>query len=379
MTDTSPSASTGSSIFAGKTISGAASARLTLDGYTYTSFCGSGYLALSGMPELRDAVLRALEQRSPLAQQIPTATGVRYPIFEGVERAAAAACATEASVYFASGYFIGRVGLAAIDPPPDVIVLDEFAHYSLTEAVTLLGRPTFVFAHCDTDALRKVLAKQIRAGQRPLLVSDGVFAATGRVPPLADYATVLAPYDGRMFIDEAHSFGVVGDNGRGAIEYCGVEHVATAGATLSKALCAQGAFVGCTFAASTRLRQIPCVLGASAGSPLSAAAATASLDYVAAHPELRSDLSMKAQYLRVRLRSIGLAVMESPAPLVSFRLRNSAEMLALQQRAFAQGFCINYTRSYVGAGKEGVVRCSVFRDHSRQDIDALIATLRQII
>jgi len=371
--------SSSKSIFDGKTVTAPLSARLVLDGRTYTNFWGSGYLALSALPELHDAVRRVLEQGYPFAQQIPAATGVRYPVMEAVERAAAAACATEASVYFASGYFIGRVGLAAISPAPDLILLDEFSHYSLREAVTLIGLPTFEFAHCDVDALRDLLHREARPKQRPLVVTDGVFAATGRVPPLEAYAAVLAPYGGRMFIDEAHSFGVVGANGRGAGEYCGVEHIATGGATLSKALCAQGAFVACTSATAARLRMTPCILGASAGSPLSAAAATASLEYVAAHPELRADLTFKSQYLRAGLRSLGLVVLESPAPLVSFRLRDGATMLAVQRRVFSQGFCINYMRSYVGSGTEGVLRCSVFRDHSREDLDGLISTIRQVI
>jgi len=197
------------------------------------------------------------------------------------------------------------------------------------------------------------------------------------VPPLAEYAAALAPYDGRILIDESHAFGTVGAQGRGAGEYCGVESLAATGSTLSKAYCAQGAFVGCSSATAARLRWLPQVRGACAGSPLSAAAATASLQYVAKHPELRTQLRTLSDYLRARLRGIGLEAMASPAPIVAFRLSTRQEMLGLQRRLFSEGLHIQYS-TYIGAGPEGTLRCAVFADHTRSDIDLLLESLARL-
>jgi len=205
-------------------------------------------------------------------------------------------------------------------------------------------------------------------------VTDGVFATTGRVAPLSEYAKVISPFDGRLFIDESHSFGVVGTHGRGAAEWCGVEHLADVGSTLSKAFCAQGAMVGCSSLVAAQLRGIPAIRGACAGSPLSAVAATASLDFVAQHPELRANLAAMTNYLRARLRALGVSVNDSPAPIVAFRYGGREDMQALQRRLFEKGIHI-YHSSYFGAGPEGIIRCAVFRDHSREDIDALIAAM----
>jgi len=363
------------SLLAGRTISGPVSARMTIDGKEYINFYGAGYLALSGLSEIRAAVMRTLAQGAPFGRQVPSILGAVDTVFDDLERAGAAACGTESSVYFASGYMIGRVGLASLEQPFDVLVLDERAHYNLTEAAKVSGLPSFAFAHCDVDSLRELLKRQVRANQRPLLITDGAFATNGRIPPLADYAAVLAPYDGRLFVDEAHSFGVVGANGRGAVEFCKVEHTAAAGATLSKAFCGQGAIVGCSAASAERLRFAPVIRGACAGSPLSAAAATASLAYVAARPELRTSLHAMGDYLRLQLRNIGIDVFDTPAPIVSFQCGNRADMLALQRRLFDRGIYVLHS-TYIGAGPEGVIRCAVFRDHAREDIDALIDALR---
>lgn len=364
------------SLLTGKSVEGCISARIRIDGREYINFFGHGYLALAQVPEIRRAVVRVLEQGVPFARQMPAVVGGCDPIFAAVEQAAAAACGTQAAVYVASGYLIGAVALRALEGTFDVLLLDTTAHYNLRDAAALSECPIFTFNHCDAQSLREVLRRHTCAKQRPLVVTDGVFATTGRIPPLAHYAEVLSPYDGgRLFVDEAHSFGVVGENGRGAAEYCGVEHLTPAtGATLSKAFCAQGAIVGCSTAAAARLESLPPVRGACAGSTLSAVAATASLAYVAGHPHLRSDLRVITEYFRARLRSIGVEMMESPAPIVSFRWGKRIDMLELQRRLFDRGIYIYYS-TYIGAGSEGLIRCAVFRDHTREDIDQLIAAL----
>lgn len=361
-------------VLAGKTVEGPISARMRIDGRPYINFFGAGYLALSNVPAIRDAVRHAFEQGTPFAQQLPPVHGAIDPIFDRTERAAAQMCRTEASVYFASGYFIGSVGLSSFETSFDLLLLDEQAHYSLRDGAKLSGLPVVTFAHCDPESLHETLKGNLRPAQRPVVLTDGAFATTGRVPPLAEYAAVIEGYDGRLLIDESHAFGVVGENGRGAAEYCGVEQIAIAGATLSKALCANGAIVGCTASAAERLRIVAPIGAATAGSPLSAAAAAASLTYVAEHPELRKTLHAQAEHLRIRLRSAGFDVIHSPAPIVTFRFGTRSDMQALQRRAFDRGIYIHYS-NYIGAGPEGVIRCAVFRDHSSSDIDALIDSI----
>jgi 7-keto-8-aminopelargonate synthetase-like enzyme len=365
-----------SSLLAGRKVVGPASARLTIDGREYLNFYGSGYLALSNVPEIRAAAAGVLESGAPFARHIPGGLGAVDETFAEVERAGARACGTPASVYFTSGYLIGAVGLQAIDSLFDVLLLDETAHYNLKEAATLSTLPMFTFAHCDADSLRQALQRHVRSAQRPLVITDGVYATTGRVPPLAAYAESLATYDGRLFIDEAHAFGVIGDQGRGAAEFCGVEHlIAVTGTTLSKAYCAQGALVGCSREAAVRVQMQAPVRGACAGSPISAAVATASLTYVEKHPEVRAQLRALTDYFRARLRGLGLEVLESPAPIVSFQWGQRADMQELQQRLFNRGIFI-YHSTYLGASPEGVIRCAVFRDHTRADIDALVDALK---
>jgi 7-keto-8-aminopelargonate synthetase-like enzyme len=366
------------SLLAGRILGRAASARLSVEGREYLNFFGSGYLALTDVPDIRAAVKKALDSGVPFSQHVPAVLGGIDPLFAAAEKACAAACHRESSVYLPSGYLVGAVGLAAAAGSFDVLLIDAAAHYNLRDAAKVQGVPILEYAHCDVQSLREILVQHIRPGQRPLLLTDGVFATTGHLAPLAEYVGELLPYGGRLFVDESHAFGVVGAHGRGAAEECNVEEHCSEGSTLSKALCAQGAFVTCTSSQAQRLRSVPPLRGACAGSPLSAVATAAALDYVAAHPEFRIQLRALAEYFRSRVREIGLSVPESPAPIVSFSFGTRAAMVAVQQRLFERGIYV-YHSTYLGAGPEGMIRCAVFRDHSRSDIDTLVGALSELI
>ncbi len=348
---------------------GSASARWTLDGEEYLNFAGCGHLALAGLPEVRTAASAALSGGAPFSQQMPAAYGVVDARFEAVESAAADAMGTETSVYFASGYLIGMIGLAAFSRAGDHLFLDSGAHDNLSDAARLSRRPVTAFAHWEPDALAAALRAGLGAGERPLVLTDGTSTVTGELAPLVEFAEVLAPYDGRILADDSHGFGVVGDQGRGAAEHLRVEPVVTTAGTLSKAYCASGAVVGCARATAGRVRRVSAARRANAGSPLSAAVGEAALRYMSAHPERRVRLSSLTARLRAGLRDAGLDVAESPAPIVAFRTGDRDAMRSLRRRLFARRIHVpisNYR------GPDGAFRCSVFADHTIDDLDTLV-------
>lgn len=362
-------------MLAGRVVSGAAAARVTIDRRDYINFAGCGYLALAREPALREAARRALDGGAAFARQISAAYGAVDPAIRDLETAAADYCGTETAIYFASGYLIGAVALHSVATVNSVLFIDTDAHFSLFDAARLQGRPWVTFTHCDADALAEVLKTNLRPGMRPIVLTDGVFATTGRVAPLDRYAAVIAGYDGSLVVDEAHSFGVIGPNGRGAAELLAVEQVSATAATLSKAFCAQGAIIGCTDAVARKLRHLPPLRGANAGSPISAAVGAAALRCARSQPERRVRLAALTAYLRRRLRGIGIDVDESPAPIVGFRVGDRILMKSLQRRLFDRGILVTLS-NYIGAGPQGMLRCAVYADHSEEDLDALVDGLK---
>jgi len=347
---------------------------VTLDDRTFINFAGSTYLALGGLAELRDAALEAVRSGLAFSSQLPVAYGSHDPAINDLEITAAAYCCTEAAVYLASGYFIGAAALMSLDTDKSALFLDESAHFSLYDAARLTARPIFTFGHCDPEALTQTVKNNLPPGMQPIVISDGVFATTGRVAPLDQYAAALADYDGRLVVDEAHSFGILGTHGRGAAEHHEVESITANAATLSKAFCAQGAIIGCRREAADRLRRLPPLRGANAGSPVSAAVGAASIRYMQAHPERRLQLRKSTQYLRKRLHGIGIDTGASPAPIVAFQIGDRALMESIQERLLQRGIYVLLS-NYLGAGAEGIIRCAVFADHTETDLDALVDEL----
>ena len=361
-------------LLAGRKVRGPESARIWIDDEPYINFVGSSYLALQAMEELRAAARRAIELGHPWSQMRTAAYGGADPVFGEVEVEGAAFFNCETSVFMPTGYFCGPAAVAALQPSFDAIFIDELAHYSLFDAARLSACPTFTFAHCDAGALLDAVRQHAQGSQRPLVLTDGVFATTGRMPPLAVYAAITADTGGRLFVDESHAYGVVGLNGRGAAEHCGANDVFHAG-TLGKGFCAQGALLPCTREFAARVRSLPPVRGAGAGSPVSALVAAAALRLAHAYPERREHLQTISQRLKTGLRGLGLEIVDTPAPITAFRVGRKPDMLALQKSLFDDGLHVVIS-NYIGAGPEGVIRCATFADHSEDDIDRFVDALR---
>jgi 7-keto-8-aminopelargonate synthetase-like enzyme len=362
---------------AGRVVTGPASARLVVDDVPYVNFLGAGYFALSNVPEVRRAATLALESGAAFAQHVPPALGAVDPLFASVEAEAARTLGTETSIYFSSGYLIGAIALSCLQRPTDVVFLDEQAHYNLQDAAKQLRVPIHTFSHCDPQSLKHAL--RVEAGSRaaPVVMTEGTFPTTGAVPPLAEYVQLLDAYGGTLIVDDSHGFGVLGSSGGGAAEYRAIQpNLRTiVGATLSKAYCAHGAVIGCDAATRARALLVPPIRGTSAGSPLSATVAAAALKYIAARPEIRAELHAKAGHFRCGLERSGAKVLESPAPIVTFSLGDAAAMVELEARAFQCGILL-YLSNYIGAGKDGLIRCAIFRDHTYEDIEQLLEVIR---
>ena len=361
-------------LLAGRTRRGPESAKLWIDEQPYINFVGCSYLAMQSLDELRTAGRQAVELGHPWSQMRSGAHGGSDPVFEELAREGAAFFDSETSVFLPSGYFCGLAAVAGLRPDFDVVFIDELAHFSLFDAARLSGCPVVVFAHADANALHDALRPYSAANQRPLVLTDGVFATTGRIAPLADYAHSVAEVEGILFVDESHAYGVVGANGRGAAEYCGITQGWHAG-TLSKGFCAHGGLLPCSSEFAARVRSLPPVRGASAGSPVSVLVAAAAMRYARSHPERRQYLHAISQRLKHGLRGLGLEIVDTPAPITAFAVGQNAHMLALQRSLFDDGVHVALS-SYIGSGPEGMIRCATFADHSETDIDALVQALR---
>jgi len=376
-----------------------------IDGRRYLYFGGTGYLGLQAHPEVIRAACRATEQYGIGSATSRSGFGDTPPVVE-VERRAAEFFGTEDAFYFPSGYFGADVLVTALEDRFDAVFVDELAHYSVLEAARVSGQPVFAFMHRSADVLRGALKAKLKPGGRPLVLTDGVFAALGDIAPVAEYVKVLAEYPGAtLVIDDAHAAGVLGDNGRGTYEHAGLWSAAvnagpigycdssfaevpqgqasqpghlSACATLSKALGGYGGIVAGTQAFVRWLKQSSPYFTGTSPPPVPIAAASAkALEIALAQPQLRQRLWQNVGAVKRGLRAMGLEVDDTPVPIVSLAIGDAANMQRLHREMADRGVFVPYMSTYSGLGAAGALRLAVFATHTKAMIEQLLDELRR--
>jgi 7-keto-8-aminopelargonate synthetase-like enzyme len=355
-----------------------AGAQIVIDGRTYINFGGSSYLGLSAHPAVIDAGVAAVREFGagtppPRDQQVVTRA------HQDVEFEAASFFDCEMAHYLAAGYLFGLVSVAALQSQFNAIFFDEFSHYCLRDAIGASGLNCHAYHHLDPVDLEATLRASLGPSQRPLIVTDGLFPTLGEIAPLAELWQVASRFNGRLLVDESHSFGVLGQHGRGARELFELSgSAALVGGSLGKAFGTCGGIIPGSAEEVAALRRTPAGRGASGGLAASAAMCARSLRYLREHPELLERLRSNIAYLKRGLAGLGLRVTEMTVPIAAFTAGSREDMMALHKQLRDEGIFVYYT-SYIAAGPEGVIRCGIFADHTRAHMDALLHALSRLL
>lgn len=219
--------------------------RAVLEGRTYLDFGSNDYLGLSQAPLDWEALARLATG----ARASRLVSGNLTPHLEA-ERLLAEHVNLPAALLFTSGYATNVGTIPALVGPGDHIFSDALNHASLIDGCRLSRAEVHVFAHNDLDDLQAQLEAAPPSGHR-LIVTEGVFSMEGDRAPLAELAALASSHGAWLMVDEAHSLGILGPEGRGICAALGVVPDVLVG-TLGKAFGAQGAFV----AGSPRLREL---------------------------------------------------------------------------------------------------------------------------
>lgn len=353
-----------------------------LAGRPYLYFGGTGYLDLQRRPELADAADRALRQFGLHSATSRLGFGETPPLREA-EAEAARFFATEAAWLLPSGWLGASVLLEVHGRAHDRLFLDHEAHFALRDAARLTGRPVTFFAHCDPASLQARLESELRPGERPVVLTDGVFPVSGALAPLPAYLDLLQDHaEALLVVDDAHGFGVLGPHGRGSAEH----HALPADprllltGTASKAL---GGYGGLLLGSTAQIQHLQATSNWFAGStplPAPVAAATAAALRIArTEPELRTRLAANIRTVRAGLRALGLPIADLPTPILPLAPGDRTVMQRLHDQLRAEGIIVPYLSRYVGLGAHGALRLAVFATHQPHHLAQLLATLRRLL
>jgi 7-keto-8-aminopelargonate synthetase-like enzyme len=343
-------------------------------------FAGVGYFQLQNHPELIEASVGALKKYGIGTATSRAGIGTTDLLLE-LDQSIADFFDTEDAVYLPSGYLSNIAGVQALKKMQlfDVIFIDEVVHYCNEEASMVAGVPVHTFKSRDAADLEVQIKKHLKASQKPLIMSDGLFPVWAYMAPVPEYLKIAEKYNGVIWVDDAHPVGIIGENGRGTYDYFGLKSGRLyMGATLSKAFGAYGGIVPGTQEFIYHVKNGNIINGSTSPVSGTAAAALKGIELVAKNPQWRKELQANAVTLKNGLRSLGIAVEENNFPITSFKLGNGKQMQHIHEKLMQRGIYIQYTK-YIGAGPEGVLRTVVFSTHTSDQVQQLISTLKEII
>lgn len=334
---------------------------VTWRGQTLAYFGGCDYFRLATHPRMIQAAQEAIGKYGLNVAASRFTTG-NHELYDAVERRLAEFFGGESALIVSNGYLTNLAVIQGLRDRFSHILIDERAHVSLADAAVASHLEVAPFSHRNpTDVWRK-LPKYAKA----LLMTDGVFAHDGSVAPLLEYAEVLQR-DAWMLIDDSHGAGVLGENGRGTVEYLGItrERIIQT-MTLSKAFgCYGGAIIAPQETCEAIMSHSAVITGATPF-PLPYAAAAIAAAEVLSERELRAAL-------RENLRRIGV---ESGVPIHAHFPADADEKRQLTRALLARGIFPTNIRYHNGP-PEGYFRFAISSEHSRAQMDALADALKK--
>ncbi|GAA3843554.1 8-amino-7-oxononanoate synthase [Sphaerisporangium flaviroseum] len=273
------------------------------------------YLGLARDERLVAAAVRATERWGTGSTGSRLVTGTTMLHAELEERLLSFARAQRALV-FSSGYLANLAAVATLGAG-GLVVSDEGNHASIIDACRLSRARVAVTPHKDVEAVEKALAN--RTEEHALVVTDAVFSVDGDRAPIRDLYAAAVRHGALLVVDEAHSLGVVGERGRGAVDEAGLAEAPTIvrTITLSKSLGSQGgAVLGASEVVETLIDTGRAFIFDTGLAPSAVAAALAALDIVVDHPDLPRQARDNASALARAAAERGLPTTDPAAAVV---------------------------------------------------------------
>lgn len=302
-----------------------------------------------------------------------------YDMVVELERELAAFESTEAAMVFTTGYQANVGTLSALLRKGDVAFIDRLSHASIVDGCRIAGCRTRTFKHNDMDHLQRLLENHKDAARGQMIVAEGVFSMDGDRAPLPEIADLAKRYGVRLMVDEAHATGVLGANGRGAMEHFGLHGAADiVMGTFSKSLGATGGYIAGSRAMINYVRHYGRAYMFSASpTPATVASVLATLDIVRREPEVRERLWDNVRRISRGLKQRGFQVFPDPpeSAILTIPIGADRTVHAMSMDLYEGGLYTSTVVYPAVSRDEGRLRLSISAAHTPDDLDTAVDVL----
>lgn len=358
---------------------GSSEATVNINGKEFINFSTYNYLALGADARVKQAAMEAVETYGVGTGSGRSITG-EISLHAEFEREICDVLGAEDAVLSVGGYSTNAFTIGYLCRNQDLILYDELIHNSALAGCKMTGARRFSFPHNDYEALAKLLETHRSKFERVFILVEGVYSMDGDIPDIPRIIEIKNKYKALLMLDEAHSMGVIGPNGLGAVDYFGLDgrDVDIHYGSLSKAFGTCGGYVAGPKPLVAILKQYaPGVLlyGASP-TPANSAAALEALRIMRKEPERARRLQQNAAYFIAKAKSNGLDTYNSQdSGVVPIMMKDSEIALWLSMRLWESGVC-SYPMMYPIVPRDKTrLRFFINTNHTHEQMDYTISTI----
>jgi 8-amino-7-oxononanoate synthase len=351
-----------------------------LNGKPMLAFCSNDYLGLAAHPRiveaLREGALR-YGVGSGASHLISGHFQTHAVLEERLAEFIAPHLESARALYFCTGYMANLAVISALADKDSEIFSESLNHASLIDGARLSRAAVKVYPHSDTDALAKLLAASTASTK--IVVTDSVFSMDGNIAPLPALLALCEQYGAWLVVDDAHGFGVLGAQGRGALEHFALRspHLVYMG-TLGKAAGVGGAFVAAHATVIEWLvqRARPYIY-TTAAAPALAHALLTSLDIIAGAEGMarRAHLRTLIAQLRTTLQLQRWRHLPSDTAIQPLIIGSNDDAMDAASSLYEQGIWVPAIRPPTVAVGTARLRITLSASHTTEDIEQLIHAL----
>ena len=356
----------------------------TFDGKRVINLASNNYLGLTTHPKLREAALEATRKFGVGSGAVRTVSGTMNIHIE-LEEKIARFKNVEACVVFQSGFTANAGTVSAILGKGDFIISDELNHASIIDGARLSKATIKVFPHKNVERAEELLKEVAGEPGRKLIISDGVFSMDGDIGPLPALCDLAEKYGAIMMVDDAHSSGILGRNGRGTIDHFNVHgRVDVQVGTLSKAIGVMGGYVcGSRDLIEFLYNRGRPFLFSTSHPPSVTAACIAAFDVLEQEPELIDRLWDNTRYFKKELGTLGFNIggVNTPAsetPITPIIVGEGRLAMEFSSELFKEGvFTPGIAYPVVPEGKARL-RTIMTATHTRDQLGRALEILKRV-
>lgn len=339
--------------------------------------CSNDYLGLSCDPRLKQAVLDAVSRSARLASTGSRLLSGNSPEWQEIESEFASFVGAPAALYFSSGYAANLGMLGSLAQRGDLVFSDALNHASLIDGMRLSGARKIIYPHLDVNFLENALRENPGTGAAKLIVTESVFSMEGDLAPLPKLLELADRYGADLILDEAHSIGVRGPQGRGiAASLADRGRILAAVYPCGKALASSGAFVcGSAAVKDYLVNHARSFIFSTANPPYVADQIRAALALVRESHDRRAHLRRLSSVLRSELARAGLPCGSGDTPIVPVVLGSNESALGVAGQLQKAGFAVKAIRPPTVPPGTARIRLSLTSDLSLEDVRRLARVL----